>query len=95
MTMHTYCWITLILGPPWKILKPEIDISLSEFKKTETNPLVFKQKVAEFKCSKQTGIEIYTDGSRSKNKVAATAVSNKDVFSAKLPDEASIFSAES
>ena len=47
---------------PWKLLKPEIDTSLSEFKKTETNPLVFKQKLAEFKDSKQTGIEIYTDG---------------------------------
>ena len=31
---------------PWKLLKPEIDTSnsLSEFKKTEANPLVFKQK---------------------------------------------------
>ena len=65
--------------PPLKLLKPEIDTSLSEFKKTETNPLVFEQKLAEFKDSKQkTGIEIYTDGSKDKNKVAAAAVFNKD-----------------
>ena len=56
--------------PYWKLLKPEKDTSLSEFKKTETNPLVFKQ----------TGIEIYTDGSKEKNKVAAAAVINKNVF---------------
>ena len=36
--------------------------------KTETNPLVSKQKLAEFKNSKQTGNDIYTDGSKdSKN----------------------------
>ena len=27
--------------PPWILLKPEIDISLSKFQKTETNPLGF------------------------------------------------------
>ena len=48
--------------------------SLSEFKKTETNSLALKQKLAEFKDSKETGIEIYTEGSKDKNKVAAAAV---------------------
>ena len=52
--------------PHWKLLKPKTDTSLSEFKKTETNPLTFK-KLAEFKHSKQR-IEIYTDGSKDKNK---------------------------
>ena len=33
-------------------------------KKTETNPLVLKQKLAEFKNLKQTGNDIYTDGSK-------------------------------
>ena len=52
------------------------------------------KKLAEFKDSVQTGIEIYTDGSKDKNKVAAAAVINKDVFFARLRDEAIIFSAE-
>ena len=30
--------------PPWKLPKPEIDISLSEYKKNETNSLGLKQK---------------------------------------------------
>ena len=68
--------------PPWKLQKPE------------KNPLDFKQKLAEFKDSKQTGIEIYTDCSKDKNKVAAAAVIKKDVFSARLTDGATIFSAE-
>ena len=33
-------------------------------KKTETNPLVLKQKLAEFKNLKQTGNDIYTDDSK-------------------------------
>ena len=27
------------------MIKPDVDMSLSEFKKTETNPPVFKQKI--------------------------------------------------
>ena len=68
------------------MIKPDVDISL--------NPLVFKQKLAEIKQSKHPAIEIYTDGSKDKNKVAAAAVNNHDVFSVRLPDEATIFTAE-
>ena len=68
--------------PPRILIKPELDTLLSEFKKTETSPLVFKQKLAEFKALKQIGILIYTDGSKVKNKVI-----NQDVFSARLPNE--------
>ena len=58
------------------------DISLSEFwKKTETNPLVFKQKFTEIKQSKPPAVEIITDGSKDKNKVAAAAVVNHDFYS--------------
>ena len=37
---------------------------------------------------------IYTDGSKDGNKVAAAAVVNNDIFSVRLPDEATIFTAE-
>ena len=39
-------------------------------------------------------MEIYTDDSKHKNNVAVAAVMNKDVFSARLPDETIIFSAD-
>ena len=71
--------------PPWKLLKPEIDTSLSEFKKTEISPLVFKQKLAELKDLKQTEIEIYR---------RKLSLINKDVFSDRVLDEATIFSAD-
>ena len=50
-------------------------------KKTETTPLVFKQKLTEIKQSKPPAIEIYTDVSKDNNEVAAAAVVNHDVFS--------------
>ena len=68
------------------MIKPDVDISL--------NPLVFKQKLAEIKQSKHPAIEIYTDGSKNKDKIAAAAVINHDVFSVRLPNEATIFTAE-
>ena len=77
------------------MIKPDVDISLSESKKTETNPFLYKQKLVEIKQSKHPAVEIYTDGSKDKIKVAAAAaVSNHDVFSVRLPDEATILTAE-
>ena len=57
-------------------------------------PLLFKQKLTEINQSKHTAIEINTVGSKDENKVAAAAVINHDVFSARLPNEATIFTAE-
>lgn len=61
------------------------------FKKSETNPLVLKQKLAETKQSKHPAIKMYTDDSKDKNKVVAAAVINHDIFSVGLPNEATIF----
>ena len=80
--------------PPWKLIKPKVDTSLSEYKKSETNPAVFKQKFFEIKQAKHSTIDIYTGGSKDQNKVAAAAVIEHDVFSARLPNEATIFTAE-
>jgi hypothetical protein len=76
--------------PPWQLLKPNVDASLSEYKKSETNPVVFKQKLHELKQSKPSTIEIYTDGSKYQGKVAAAAVTKNEIFYAHLPNEASI-----
>ena len=48
--------------PPWELIIPDVDISLSEFEKTTS--LVFKQKLTEIKQSKPPAIEIYTDVSK-------------------------------
>ena len=43
---------------------------------------------------KQTGIEVYTNGPKDKNELAAAAVIIKNVFFTRLPDEATIFLTE-
>jgi hypothetical protein len=53
---------------------------------------VFKEKLSEIKQSKLSEIPIYTDGSKDKNRVAAAAVIKNDIFSARLPNESTIFS---
>ena len=55
---------------------------------------LIKQKLAEFKHSIQPTIDIYTNGSKDGNKVAAAAVVNNNIFSGRLPDEARMFTAE-
>jgi ribonuclease HI len=81
---------TLSNIPPWQLRKPEVDTSLSEYKKSNTNPAVFKQKLFKLKQTKPSTIEIYTD----QGKVTAAAVTKNEIFSARLPNEASIFTAE-
>ena len=67
---------------------------LNKKKNLKKNPLLFKQKFTEINQCKHTAIEINTVGSKDKNKVAAAAVINHDVFSVRLPNEATIFTAE-
>ena len=67
---------------------------MSPLKKTETNPLAFKQKLAEFKIRNNLELRLTLMVQKNKSKVAAAAVINKDVFSARLQDEATIFLAE-
>jgi hypothetical protein len=85
---------TLSTIPPWQLLKPQVDTSLSENKKSETNTAVFKQNLFELKQSNPSTIEIYTDGSKDQGRVAAAAVTKNEIFSARLPNEASIFITE-
>jgi hypothetical protein len=83
--------LTLSEIPQWNLIQRKVDISLSEFRKSETNSVVFKEKLSEIKLSKLSEIAIYTDGSKDKNRVV---VIKNDIFSARLPNESTIFTAE-
>ena len=64
-------------------------------KKPETNPFVLKQKGAEIKHSKNPAvIEIYIDDLIYNYIFSGGVVSNEDIFSARLPDMETIFSAK-
>ena len=80
--------------PIWEIPKPTVNLDLSKLKKSETNPLEFNQKFAELKCAFNSFEETYTDGSKDNNKVASAAVHQNNIFSSRLPNNSSIFTAE-
>ena len=58
--------------PLWEISKPTVNLE-----KSDTNPLEFNQKFAEIKHAFNTFNDIYTNGSKDKNKVASAAIHKK------------------
>ncbi len=84
------------IDTPWSFPRPEIDWSLSSFKKSETSTEVFISKFREIKCSYSGFNDIYTDGSKSGEFVAFAAFYPAKNFhlNGRLHPLSSIFSAE-
>ncbi|MEE8152293.1 MAG: ribonuclease H family protein, partial [candidate division NC10 bacterium] len=80
--------------PPWIYRPAHVNLALAEFKKSETDPNVY---ISEYKNIKHihNGYEfIYTDGSCCNTKAAAAAIKGSHSYVERLPDHASIYSAE-
>lgn len=86
----------LLNKEPWTLTTPNIilDLHLYENKKSETSPDIFKTKFLEIKSKYKDYISIYTDGSKRLEKVACAAVTHTKSSTVRLPDDSSIFSAE-
>ncbi len=80
--------------PPWKLIKPEIDLSLRSFKKSSTDPLIYQDKFWELREKYPQHIPIYTDGSKDQDKVGAAATCCGLNKQKRLPSNASIYTAE-
>ena len=75
-------------------MKPEIDLSLRQLKKNSTDAYIFQNKFGELRdkfCQYQA---VYTDGSKVLDRVAAAAVSRSNQCLIRLPNSASIYTAE-
>jgi ribonuclease HI len=82
--------------PPWKMKAPTFLFALRELgHKTNTPPHEFQAKFKEILAIFKDYTHIYTDGSKDGRTVAAAAVSSGKTLTKRLPDHASIFSAES
>ena len=82
---------------PWSQSEPQICLSLKKYKKDTTNPEVYKQAFLEITSKHQNDLQIFTDGSKVDEKVAAAAVSSvapNSPFSCRLRDHCSIYTAE-
>ena len=81
--------------PPWTLNKPEVNFSLTADMKDNTDAFIFKTKFQKITSHYPDFKHIYTDGSKDGPKVAAACVSQTQSRKCRLPDNASIFSAES
>ncbi len=84
----------LLSFPPWQMVKPDVNLELTKFSKSNTNSLAFQQHFAELKSNYSDYISIYTDGSKDGTSVTSAAIINQQTVSCRLPDGASVFSAE-
>ena len=76
--------------PPWTFSQPRVLFSLHNDKKSQTDPLVFRTKYHELLSNFPSYETIFTDGSKD----GSACVSPSDTYKCRLPDNASIFSAE-
>jgi hypothetical protein len=61
-------------NPPWLNPKPIFNFELTQYKKSETNPLLIQQHFAEIRSVTSEYSAIYTDGSKDGDRVASAAV---------------------
>ena len=82
---------------PWKLSVPAVRFDLASFKKDSTNPEIYKQLYLQLISEYPLSEKLFTDGSKTKEGVAAAAVSTKRIkkpFICRLPDDSSIYTAE-
>lgn len=80
--------------PPWTMKTPRISFDMSFAKKEVVDPSVFRSRFHEIRDSLPEHLDIYTDGSKEGVRVGCAFVARKFVFSRRLPDRMSVFSAE-
>ena len=80
--------------PPWSLRKPNIDFSLTKFKKGETSALTYQTKFDNIRSTYENHVALYTDGSKENEKVGAAYWCWKHNFGLRLSDYASIFTGE-
>ena len=80
--------------PPWTFSQPRVLFSLHNDKKSQTDPLVFRTKYHELLSNFPSYETIFTDGSKDGDTAGSACVSPSDTYKCRLPDNASIFSAE-
>ena len=86
--------VSLPDDPPWTIQKPHIDLYLTHQKNHLGDNCMFQSLLAELKSYYSDHRAIYTDGSKTDNRVAAAATSDGLSAQVRLPGNGSIFTAE-
>ena len=80
--------------PPWLLKRPHINYNIHYSSKDNTSPEIYRNKFFEFCDHYKDFSQLYTDGSKMGNKVAAAVVHGNVTKTTRLPNKASIFRAE-
>ena len=82
--------------PPWELSSPIVNLTLTSTPKSNTLESDYRQRFLEINDYYENNkfASIYTDGSKSKDYVSASAVSSVDILKVNLPTDTSIFTAE-
>ena len=94
-----YCGV-LLREQTWQLQRcfvPVVHFDFTSFKKDTTNPEIYKQLYLQLISEYPLSENVFTDGSKTEDGVAAAAVSTKQInktFTCRLPDDSSIYTAE-
>jgi ribonuclease HI len=81
--------------PPWTLSKPRVLFDIrTESTKADTPDWIFHYKYREIRNTFQTYLPIFTDGSKDGDKTGCATILPSRVLSQRLPDGASIYTAE-
>lgn len=80
--------------PPWELTAPDIDMSLTQYRKGNTPQEVLRSVALERIASYSGCVATYTDGSKTSVGVGCAFISGIDARSFTLPNYASVYTAE-
>ena len=90
---HVIAPYRVMKTPPWKLIVPTVCFDLCKYKKNETDPTLYRLQYSELLESFMDYTHIFTNGSKDGDKTAADFICQSFEFSKRLPDKASIFTA--
>ena len=82
---------TVMKSPPWKLIVPTICSDLCKYKKSETDPTLFRLDYSELLKYFTDYTHIFTEGYTDGDKTAAAVICQSFELSRRLLDTASIF----
>ena len=71
--------------PPWKLIVPTVCFDLCKYKKSDTDPALYRLHYSELLESFTDYTHIFTDGSKDGDKTAAAFICQSFEFSKRLP----------
>ena len=81
-------------SPPWHLVRPEIDLSLADSKKSDVTLFDFRSRALELMASYEDRILTFTDGSKVSEGVGCAFVAGNVTRSFSLPGNSSVFTSE-